>query len=138
TRSRRDFVLLFFASAPVWWLFELINSRTGNWEYLGGKTLSPIQYYLLCSLSFSTVMPAVFATAELARTFSWVERFASGPRFRPTPALNLGLFLAGLGMLGLTLAWPTFCYPLVWISLALILEPLNRWLGRRNLLGSLQ
>src|SRR6476620_2937488 len=31
-RSRRSFVLLFAASAPVWWLFELINSRTANWE----------------------------------------------------------------------------------------------------------
>src|SRR5437762_8329691 len=35
TRSRRDFILLFVASAPVWWIFEVINSRTGNWEYRG-------------------------------------------------------------------------------------------------------
>lgn len=138
SRSVRDFVLLFFASAPVWWLFELINSRTGNWEYLGSNSFSQLQYYLLCTLSFSTVMPAVFATAELARTFRWMERFGFGPRLRPMPALNLGLFLTGLGMLGLTLAWPRHCYPLVWTSLALILEPMNRWLGRGNLLEALR
>jgi hypothetical protein len=138
SRSRRDFVLLFFASAPVWWLFELINSRTGNWEYLGSDTFSQIQYYLLCTLSFSTVMPAVFETAELARTFGWMKRFASGPPVRPTPRVCFGLFLTGLGMLGLTLAWPKYCYPLVWTSLALILEPLNRWLDRGNLLETLQ
>src|SRR3989449_1533512 len=40
TRSRRDFVLLFVASSPVWWLFEMINQRTGNWEYLGSNTLT--------------------------------------------------------------------------------------------------
>ena len=137
-RSPRDFMLLFLASAPVWWLFELINSRTGNWEYLGGDTLSQFQYYLLCTLSFSTVMPAVFETAELARTFRWMERFASGPRVLPTPKFSLGMLLLGLGMLGLTLVWPKYCYPLVWTSLALILEPTNRWLGRRHLLEALQ
>ena len=35
TRSRKDFLLLFLVSAPVWWLFELINLRTANWEYSG-------------------------------------------------------------------------------------------------------
>src|SRR6266481_7229416 len=43
TRSRRDFALLFVASAPVWWLFELINQRTGNWEYLGSNTLTQFE-----------------------------------------------------------------------------------------------
>src|SRR5262245_8836572 len=32
SRSRKDFMLLFVASAPVWWLFEVINDRTANWE----------------------------------------------------------------------------------------------------------
>ena len=68
---------LFFVSAPVWWLFELFNWRTGNWEYLSTNTLTPLEYYALCTLSFSTVMPAVFETAELVRTFRWMETFAS-------------------------------------------------------------
>src|SRR5258706_13333054 len=50
TRSRRDFVLLFLASAPVWWFFELINSRTANWEYQGSAIFTQFQYYLLCSI----------------------------------------------------------------------------------------
>ena len=36
-RSPRDFVLLFLVSAPSWWLFEVINWRTHNWEYVGRK-----------------------------------------------------------------------------------------------------
>src|SRR6266581_1061885 len=98
TRSRRDFVLLFVASSPVWWLFEMINQRTGNWEYLGSNTLTRFEYYVLCTFSFSTVMPAVFETAEFARTFRWLERFASGPRLQPTAKLNLSLFLSGVAM----------------------------------------
>ena len=137
TRSRRDFVLLFVASAPVWWIFELINSRTANWEYVGSNTFTQFEYYLLCTISFSTVMPAVFESAELVRSFRWIERFASGPRVPSTARLNVGLFLSGLAMVALTMAWPKYFYPFVWISIVLILEPLNRFLGRQHLLESL-
>src|SRR5437762_4321906 len=47
SRSRKNFVLLFLFSAPVWWLFELINLRTANWEYLGRELFSPLQFNLL-------------------------------------------------------------------------------------------
>ena len=138
TRSRRDFGLFFVASIPVWWLFEFINRRTGNWEYLGSSAFTDLEYYLLCTISFSTVMPAVFETAELVGSFRWVQRFAAGPRLRSTPALNLGLFLGGAAMLALTLAWPRYFYPFVWTAFVLILEPLNCWLGRRHLLRHTQ
>lgn len=137
-RSRRKFALLFVASAPVWWLFEAINWRTHNWEYLGGREFTQLEYYLLCTLCFSTVMPAVFETAELVRTFRWVERMNSGPRVPPTRQVCSGLLIAGLAMLTLVLLWPRFFYPFVWTSLVLILEPVDRWLGRRNFLDYLQ
>src|SRR5205085_6061171 len=127
TRSRKEFVLLFVASSPVWWMFEMINRRTTNWEYLGSNHFTTFEYYLLCTISFSTVMPAVFETAELVRTFRWVERLSPGPRLAPTPKLNLALFLCGLAMAGLTFAWPKYFYPFVWTALVLVLEPLNRW-----------
>src|SRR5262245_58348128 len=34
TRSPALFVQLFLLSAPGWWLFELINARLENWEYV--------------------------------------------------------------------------------------------------------
>jgi len=138
TRSRRDFFLLFLASAPVWWLFELINSRTANWEYLGSASFTKAQYYLLSTLSFSTVMPAVFETAELVRTFRWVERCVSKRRAPSKPALAYGLFFTGVITLILALTWPKYCYPFIWSSLALILEPVNRWLGRPHFLERLE
>src|SRR6266480_3162017 len=70
-RSRRDFVLLFLISAPVWWSFELINLRTGNWEYLGPELFDPLQL-LLSTISYTVVAPAVFETAELIRNFPWI------------------------------------------------------------------
>src|SRR5260370_6487285 len=40
-------------------------------------------------------------------------------------------------MLLVTLAWQ-YCYPLVWISLVLIFEPLNCWLGREHFMEYLE
>lgn len=138
TRSRRGFILLFAASAPAWWLFEAINHRTANWEYLGSKAFTDFEYFLLCTISFSTVMPAVFGTAELVRSFRWMQHLAAGPRLQPTPAVNRAMFLTGAGMLALTLLWPKVCYPFVWTSLVFMLEPLNCWLGRRHFLQDLR
>jgi hypothetical protein len=138
TRNRRGFYFLFVLSAPSWWLFELINRRTGNWQYLGAGGFTPLEYHVLCTLSFSTVMPAVFETAELVRTFRWIDSLRWGARIPDTHRFRVGFFLAGLMMLAVTLIQPKWFYPLMWISLWLILEPMNRKLGRRHLLERLR
>ncbi len=108
TRNRAAYVGLFFASVPGWWLFEAINVRTQNWRYLGTETLPGWQFAVMASLSFSTVFPAVFGTAELASTFGWIRRARPGPRIRPTRRTTLAIFLAGWTMLALLLAWPRY------------------------------
>ena len=137
TRSKRGFTMLFVLSAPAWWLFELINLRTQNWHYLGAEDMGRLAYALTASLAFSTVIPAVFETAELARSFSWVDRLRRGPRIPKGKRTALVLFGLGLTMLGLVLGWPTFFYPFVWGSVYCLLEPLNVWLGRGSLLDPL-
>ena len=132
SRSPSNFVLLFLLSAPCWWLFEVINWRTQNWIYLGSNVFSDLEYWILCSLSFSTVMPAVFETAELALSFGWVQRCAAGPRLQPTPRTMFSFLLCGCLMLVLVFAWPRYFYPFVWTSICLLIEPVNFWLGRRN------
>lgn len=132
TRRRGGFIGLFFLSAPSWWLFEIINQRTGNWEYRGAATFTPVEYCLLCTLSFSTVMPAVFETAEFARHFCWIDSLRPGPKIADTPRVALGSFWLGLIMLVLLLLWPKLFYSLVWVSLVLILEPLNRLRRRQH------
>lgn len=133
TRNPVAYVGLFLVSAPGWWLFELLNMRTQNWIYAGAEHFSRLEYFLLCTLSFSTVMPAVFGTAELVSTFGWVERLRNGPMFQPRRGTLIALFFAGWLMLGLLLAWPLYFFPFLWASLYLILDPLNVWLGNRSL-----
>jgi hypothetical protein len=132
TRSKADFLKLFGVSAPAWWMFEAINLRTLNWNYLGQDQFGLLEGVCIGTLCFSTVMPAVFETAELIRTWRWTERFASGPRIQPSQAVCAGMLILGLSMLALMLAWPKYFYPFVWGSVFLILEPLNIWLGRRH------
>jgi hypothetical protein len=137
SRSRKSFVLLFCFSVPIWWLFELINLRTANWQYLGRELFNPLKFNLLCTIAFSTVVPAVFETAELIQTFRWTHFFNSGPRVAATPRLFVVLFVAGLVMLISLLAWPKIFYPFTWISLVLIFEPINHWTGRPHFLKKL-
>ena len=138
SRSGRRFVALFFLSIPVWWFFELMNERLGNWEYVGSEDLGPLEYALLCSISFSTVVPAVLGTAELVRGCAWIERFAHGPVVRATPRLSSGLVWTGAVFFVAMLVWPRAFYPFLWISGVLLLEPLCRRLGRRSLLADLE
>jgi hypothetical protein len=137
TRSPRDFVLLFVISAPAWWLFELLNLRSGNWEYRGRELFSDLMFFTFATFSFSTVMPAVFGTAELMRTFRWVDRFAHGPRLPATRRNELICFLIGCTMLALLLAWPHYFYAFMWLSVFFLLEPICQWFGRRSILTTL-
>jgi hypothetical protein len=136
-RSCQNFVLLFFLSAPAWWLFELINKRLHNWQYLGGEHFSDLQYFILSTISFSTVMPAVFGTAELVRSFRWTDRLTNGPRVPNTPAVHATLFCVGVAMIALMLEWPKYFYPFAWTSLVFLLEPINHWLGHPHFLERL-
>jgi len=134
SRNPRAYVRLFLISAPAWWLFELLNLRTQNWLYLGRTEFTGLQYFVLASLSFSTVMPAVFGTAELVSTFKWLGRIPPGPRIVPTRRTSLGFFVAGWVMLALLLLWPVYFFPFLWLSVYFILEPLNVWLKNRSLM----
>jgi hypothetical protein len=129
TRPWKHALLLFAFSVPVWWLFELINLRTQNWVYLGREQFRAFSYFCFSSLNFSTVIPAVFETVELASTFRWIQRLRNGPRLHA----DHRMFAAGGIMLGLLLLFPRFFYPFVWLSLFCLIEPLNHRFGISSL-----
>jgi hypothetical protein len=136
TRSWRKYVGLFVLSAPVWWLFEALNLQTQNWEYLAVGQFTSLSYAFWTTLSFSTVVPAVFGSAEFFSSFDFVRRLASGPVIKPERGVVLGFFVAGWAMLALMLLWPAVFFPFMWISIYFILEPVNIWLGHRSLADS--
>jgi len=97
---------------------------------LGGERFSTLAYFVLTSLSFSTVMPAVFETAELVRSAGWISHLSGGVRLEPRRPLLLT-------MLALSMVWPGYFYPLLWGSVFFLAEPINAWRGRPALLGCL-
>jgi hypothetical protein len=120
----------FVASVPVWCLFEFVNARTQNWEYVGERELAPAAFVISGVLSFSTVMPAIFVSAEWVRSCRWMDRFATGPRLVPTRRLaGCGLGV-GTAMLGLIWLWPEVFYSLMWSAWYCLFESVNI-LGRR-------
>jgi len=133
SRSARKYVGMFLISAPAWWLFEAINARVQNWHYLGRDDFSNLEYVITATINFSIVIPAVFGTAELIAGAGFIRRMKSSLVLRPTPAVTALFFGLGLAFLGLMLRWPDRFYPLVWLSLVFLLEPVNVWLGNRSL-----
>ncbi|MDX1739785.1 MAG: hypothetical protein R3178_00765 [Rhodothermales bacterium] len=138
SRSRNTFVLLFLISAPTWWLFELFNLRTGNWIYVGKEYFSDLAYFVLASLSFSTVMPAVFGATELVSSWAWVRRIPPGPTIASTRSLQTRLVGLGMASLVLVMIWPGYFYPLVWGIVFFLVEPLNQRLGRPSIFRHLE
>jgi len=128
------YVLLFVMSVPVWWLFEFFNGITQNWFYIGSESFSDAEYFLLASLSFSTVIPAVLGTAELAGTFKWIKNLQHGPIIGTDGKTLLILFLSGCIMLLLLIIFPKIFYSLLWISLYLIIDSINASVENNSLL----
>ena len=133
-RSPGGYILLFVISAPAWWLFEVINEQAQFWHYSEREQFSDVEYFLYASLSFSTVIPAVFGTAELVGTFSSFQKQMRGPGIGKTAAGRWVLLALGLFMFACIFVFPEYSAAFVWMSLYLIFDPINYALGNRTLL----
>ena len=132
-RDWRRFILLFLFSIPLWWLFEFANRFLGNWRYIEARDYPTVVQVALSSLAFSTVMPAIFVTAELWRTVGPFRRPIRWIRIAPSPAGLLAILFLGLAMFIGSLSFPGVLYPLVWIGLFLALDVLNALTGGHSI-----
>ncbi len=78
TRARWHYPLLFLTSSLFWWVFEGLNISVQNWHYVLDKPYSQLTYFLISSLNFSTVLPAVMETAELLQSWSSAAFMGAG------------------------------------------------------------
>ena len=139
-RSPKIMVVMFIVASPYWWAFEGINQITQNWVYVtpteedSGGLVGVIQ----ASLSYSTVVPAVFEVSELIGSFGFIKRFARLPSLvlsRPQIILA-GVF--GLGSLVTMLIWPTYLFPITWLCLFFIFDPINNLTGRPSIIAQVK
>lgn len=133
TRDRRRFALLFAFSVPLWWVFEFANLFLRNWEYVQPHEPGPVAFIARASLAFSTVMPAIFVTAELYRGFG---PFAAARRWIAiAPARGGVIAIGGLGlaMFVTSLVFPDVAFPLLWIGLFLMVDAVNALTGGKSI-----
>jgi hypothetical protein len=123
------FALLVPWSAAFWLLFELANLRLANWYYVG-LPAGTLARHLGIFVSFATVLPALFQTADFLSTCGLFER----RRLRPEPwrisdSRRRWMTAVGLLCAVLPLAFPRYAFPLVWGATFFLLEP---WLVARG------
>lgn len=122
-RPRRALSLLLW-SVPVWLLFEAVNFRVENWYYVFVPDRRPAAWAGI-TLSFATILPAIFLTTTLVGEVAGRGSGPRWPRLGVTPVRLRGIRLAGVAMAVLALAWPRYFFPLVWGSVTLLVEPSN-------------
>jgi len=126
THETSFFLILFPASAAFWWLFEYLNRFVDNWIYLSASEIGSLNYFIHASLSFATVLPAVYSTRQWLGSFPRLQaRFSTGPDLRiPAPKISgcliLVFFASALTAIGLV---PEFFFPFLWIG------PLGIWIS---------
>lgn len=132
-RERRaEFALMLPASVFYWELFERYNLVVRNWVYIH----SPPEVWLATTMravSFATVIPGLYETAELLGGLTKIERHL---RVRPLlPARwHLVVFVLGLFLSLLPLIFPRLFFWSLWLGLFFVADPINDRLGRPSVL----
>ena len=134
SRNLKGYISLFLVSAPSWWLFELLNKPGNYWSYTAREYFSDLEYFLLASVSFSTVIPAVFGTSEWVGTFYKIRNMPAWIKIGRKRHEVVLFFILGVIMLFVVLFLPDYGAPFLWMSVFLIIDPLNVWLGNRSIL----
>ena len=127
------YLLTFPASSLFWWFFEYLNRYVWNWYYQGVSQMSAAEYTFYATVCFSSVLPAVTATAALLHTFAPFRdaRFADmrwKPKVRTAGGAAFFASVSALGLCGIVF-FPQYAFPLLWLS------PLMAFLLVQILLG---
>jgi hypothetical protein len=140
----KELVLMAAISVPSWLLFELYDrprfwSASGPelwWHYAGlppwpGRGFGYVW-------AFATISPAVLLLAELLEPAA--QRIAGRGRGGRVPReLHAGLIALGAILAGIPLLWPSPYFAAdVWLAWPLLLDPINRLMGRPSVLGDLE
>ena len=137
-RSPKIMAAMFVVAMPYWWTFEAINSVTHNWVYIGSKENTNVLDYLESSLAFSVVIPAVFEVSELIGSFGFIKRFAGLPALVLNRRQVILVAVLGLTSLAALLVWPTYLFPITWICLFFIFDPINHLTGRPSIISQVR
>jgi hypothetical protein len=131
----REFFLMIPWSVFIWLIFEAANLSLENWYYINLPP-SAAERWLGYALAYGTVLPALFETTELLGALGLFNR----ARIRKLSVSSRGrdvLVLLGALFLALSVLFPVYFFPLIWVAFAFLLEPFNYQFGQHSLLKDL-
>ncbi|MFC1670068.1 hypothetical protein ACFL20_06705, partial [Spirochaetota bacterium] len=140
TDKPKRFLLLFPVSAVFWWFFEFLNRFVQNWHYVEAQSFSSLTYFILATLSFSTVLPAVLSTREYLMTFNrFTIPFNSWATFKTGKGklfalLSLFSFSMALLLMGI---YPNYLFPLLWVAPGVIIICLQVLFNEKHIFSDL-
>lgn len=133
--ARPIFLALIPLSSLFWWLFEAFDLAVHNWSYIGANRYTGLGFVVFASIDFSTVLLAVWCAARAMRL---LLPGRDRPQTNLVPrAMLAAVLVGGFLCLILPLVFPRYAFGLIWGCTALILDPINAWLGRPSILRSL-
>ena len=135
TSNKFSFSSLFLISIPFWWLFEVLNNHMHSWSYEARERFTDLEYFLLASLNFSTVVPAMLETFELLSLTNIFKKKLRGPLIKKSKMTAVIFFFLGIAMLSLNLMYPGQLPYFLWMSLYFIFDSLNYFLRLPTLLN---
>jgi hypothetical protein len=131
-RRTGEFFFLLPLSVVIWLVFEAFNLLLKNWYYVNIIEITALRWAGY-GISFATVLPGIFETAELLESTPWLKTWKVRPRSFSAAALT-GIMLIGAASLVLCVIFPRACFALLWGGFVLLLEPINYRCGSPSLL----
>jgi len=120
----KNFISLFLVSLLFWFIFEVISSEpVQGWFYIKLYEFSYSEYLILSSIVFSFVLPTIFEVTDLISILTSFK--FKTKKLKPTKRFLYLLILLGLTSLVIPIFIPELTFPLIWISLFLIFDPIN-------------
>jgi hypothetical protein len=130
--SRREtFVLECILSIAFWCLFEAYNRLMPGWRYINLIDDLPVRF-VGYAVSFATIMPAMFLTCELLKSFGVFAGVRTPPAHWSKAALVISIVMGALFCIlppFLPLRINGYLWPFVWTGFFFLLEPFNYWRG---------
>ena len=137
-RSPKIMAMMFILAVPYWWMFEAINQVIQNWVYIGSNPETNLFSLIQTSLAFSVVIPAVFEVSELVGSFNFINRFARMPALVLNRQQVAIIGILGVLSLAALLTWPKYLFPITWLSLFFIFDPINYLTGRPSITANVR
>ncbi|MCX6822025.1 MAG: hypothetical protein NTW30_04585 [Candidatus Aenigmarchaeota archaeon] len=132
----KKFIFIVFLSALLWLIFEFYNIFLGGWYYIGIPT-EPWKC-INCYIAFSTILPAVFETAEFIKSLRIFQKTRI-QKITINKSLLYFSILVGLIMIVMPfLYYSPYMWGLVWIGFILLIDPINYLFHEKSLIEQIK